>query len=72
MQCGKRMWKLDVNGKSIFLQKKLLIEKHRVQAGKEVKKSKIKKSNLVNFINILQAAFAPIFYRQKIIKPNCN
>jgi len=26
----------------------------------------------VNFINILQAAFALIFFRQKITKPNCN
>jgi len=26
----------------------------------------------VNFINILQAAFAPIFLLQKIAKPNCN
>jgi len=27
---------------------------------------------VVNFINILQAAFAPIFLCQKIAKPNCN
>ena len=26
----------------------------------------------VNFINILQAAFAQIFLRQKITKPNCK
>jgi len=26
----------------------------------------------VNFINILRAAFSPIFFRQKITKPNCN
>jgi len=26
----------------------------------------------VNFINILRAAFAPIFLHQKIRKPNCN
>jgi hypothetical protein len=30
------------------------------------------KSPVVNFINILQAAFAPIFFSQKITKPNCN
>ncbi len=70
------MWKTHVETgcewQKYFFANKLLIEKHRVQAGKEVKKSKIKKSNLVNFINILRAAFALIFYRQKIIKPNCN
>jgi len=27
---------------------------------------------IVNFINILRAAFAPIFFRKKITKPNCN
>jgi len=27
---------------------------------------------VVNFINILQAAFAPIFLRKKIAKTNCN
>jgi len=29
-------------------------------------------SPVVNFINILQAAFAPIFFHQKIKKQNCN
>jgi len=28
--------------------------------------------SIVNFINILQADFAPIFFRQKITKLNCN
>jgi len=63
------MWKTHVETgcewQKYFFAKKLLIEKHRVQAGKEVEKK-------VNFINILRAAFAPIIYRQKIIKPNCN
>jgi len=27
---------------------------------------------VVNFINILRAAFVPIFFCQKITKPNCN
>jgi len=27
---------------------------------------------IVNLTNFLPAAFAPIFFRQKIIKPNCN
>jgi hypothetical protein len=27
---------------------------------------------VVNFFNILRAAFAPIFYCQKITKPKCN
>jgi len=29
-------------------------------------------SPLVNFINILGATFAPIFFCQKITMPNCN
>jgi len=29
-------------------------------------------NTVVNFINILWAAFAPIFLRKKITKPNCN
>jgi len=32
----------------------------------------VKVTTGVNFINILQAAFAPIFFFQKIIKPICN
>jgi len=32
----------------------------------------VKLTPVVNFINILQAAFEPIFFRQKVIKPNCN
>jgi len=31
-----------------------------------------KNITLVNFINILQAAFTPIFFCQKISKPNSN
>ncbi len=29
-------------------------------------------ATVVNFINILQAAFVPLFFCQKITKPNCN
>jgi len=32
----------------------------------------MKLTPVVNLINILQAAFVPIFWRQKIRKPNCN
>jgi len=31
-----------------------------------------KRQTEVNFINILQAAFATIFFCQKITKPNCR
>jgi hypothetical protein len=32
----------------------------------------VKLTHVFNFINILQAAFAPIFLGQKNLKPNCN
>jgi len=32
----------------------------------------VKSTPLVNFMNILRAAFAPIFFRQKITKQSCN
>jgi len=32
----------------------------------------VKLTIVVNFINILLAAFAPIFLHQKITKPNCG
>jgi len=32
----------------------------------------MKLTPVVNFINILQAAFAPILLHQKNTKPNCN
>jgi len=39
---------------------------------KAAHKMLVKYTTVVNFTNILQAAFAPIFFSQKITKPNCN
>jgi len=39
---------------------------------KRVCKMLMKFIPVVNFINILQGAFAPIFLSQKITKPNCD
>jgi len=39
---------------------------------KNASKILVKLTTAVNFIKILQAAFAPIFLCQKITKPNCN
>jgi len=39
---------------------------------KGVHKMFVKLTPVVNFTNILQAAFAPILLCQKITKPNCN
>jgi hypothetical protein len=39
---------------------------------KIVAKAALKKlTTIVNFTNILQAAFVPLFFQQKIAKPNC-
>jgi len=32
----------------------------------------VKLKSVLNIFNFLQAAFAPIFFWQKNIKPNCN
>jgi len=39
---------------------------------KQASKILMKLTAVVNFINDLKAAFAPIFFCQKITKPNCN
>jgi len=41
-------------------------------SGKAAHKILVKLTPLVNFTNILRAAFAPILFCQKITKPNCN
>jgi len=53
---------------------KLYLEKSCAKhfSAKKLPKMLMKFTPLVNFINILQAAFLPKFLRQKITKPKCN
>jgi len=59
----------------IFLQSQNIARKScqkRLWYEKSAQKTLMKWTPVLNFINILQAAFAPIFFCQKITKPNCN
>jgi len=47
----------------------LLLGSAKVKAAHEML---VKLTPVVNFINILPAAFAPILFHQKVTKPNCN
>jgi len=72
MKCSMRH--LMKQGTVFFISHKIKNSRHKKLAinNYEVAITKILPLLVVNFIHILQSAFAPIFLHQKITKQNCN